>query len=1207
MERASRIAEDWHSSARVTVAGSVPPLPQPAKDLGAAPVGARLDRVLLLLDPSPAQTQALEAELAAQQDASSPEYHHWLTSSAFADAYANTAADVAAVTAWLHESGLQVARPPAGRGWVEFSGTVAQVEAAFQTQIHAFDTANGIRYALAGTLSVPAALRPLIHGLVSLDGVTAAAALTTPRAMTGSVKDVAAATSLAEAGALTPQQAARWLHLDALDTASENGTGETIAIASRSDVRAADIAAFRSAFGLPAGAVKVTPNGPDPGRSGDEAAAVLAASWAGAAAPGAQILIVPAATTSATDGLDLALAGIVDGAAAHTVEVGYAACETSLSETRRAFYADLYRQAAAEGMAVIAAAGDSGASACHIAGSDAAVTSGFAVNALAATPWNTAAGAAAVSDAVSGTLAGWSPVNPGDPGYAGGGGASSEYGVPAWQPLPAEKIAQTAGKYARLVPDLALPTGLDAAASPGLAFCLSSEGAAATEADGCTLMRSGGSSAAAAVFAGVAAILAQKHGPQGNLAPRLYELSRERGIFTDVQQGNARLSCAAGSPGCDASGQIGFAATAGYDLATGLGSVDAQKLVAEWARPDATGTQPSTVSLTVTPSVANTTYNPTAMITLSSTVAPGVFGAAGTPTGTITFSDTTTGTTLGGSAASLDATGTASVTVTGGLAIGGNSVQAIYSGDSNYGANKSQVLVVTAEPSTTSLVVTPSTTTPAAGASITVTTTLTVGSPPAGTVAPSGKITLDLDGLPTATATLTSSTSGSTASFTVTIPSAGVHTLQTVYAGDTNYTASTSPAVTVTATKGATVTSLTATPSTLTAGTAETFTATIAPVNAASGATYAITGTVNFYDGTTLLGTAVVNANSASLANITLSPAVLHTITAVYSGDTSWAASTSNAITLQSVLLPDTITLAVSTGTAGPGQSITLTATVTPVGIPATNVEQNPTGNVIFYDGTTVLGTVALSASLNFSSTATLITGALPGGQNVLTAVYVGDLYYAPGTSNPVTIDVQDFTLTVSPTNPGTNLNIPKGSAGTASYVITGLGGFANQIQIVCAVPTQDDMTCQASPQQVTPPATVTFTVQTFAAGGGTTTTTASRGKTPLWPRAAGGAALAVLFFFVLPVGRGTRKRLAEAAGERVTSAVLLALLLLGVGGAGIGCSSTTTVPQSTGTPLGVATLKITASAYIDNTVVSHSVFLTVNVLPPGSTAASVH
>ena len=221
----------------------------------------------------------------------------------------------------------------------------------------------------------------------------------------------------------------------------------------------------------------------------------------------------------------------------------------------------------------------------------------------------------------------------------------------------------------------------------------------------------------------------------------------------------------------------------------------------------------------------------------------------------------------------------------------------------------------------------------------------------------------------------------------------------------------------------------------------------------------------------------------------------------------------------------------------------------------------------------------------------------------MLTAVYVGDLYYAPGTSNPVTIDVQDFSITPSPSNPPTNLTIVKGSSGSASFVVTGLGGFNNQIQVVCAVPTQDDMTCTASPQQVTPTGTVTFTVQTYAAGG--TTTSARRGPGQVWPRAAGEAALAVLVFFVLPLGRRARIFASKECVHRARRWMTLLLLLAGAAAAGIGCSGSVQLAQNGGTPLGVATSTVTAGSYVNNTVVSHSVYLTVNVVAPG-TASSV-
>ena len=758
----SRLSGDWRSVSRVAVATANPVLPQVSSVLGPAPSQSQLDRVLLLLEPSAAQKQALDAELANQQNPKSADYHHWLTPSQFADTYANTASDLAAIVSWLESEGFEVAALPAGRGWIEFSGTVAQLEQAFQTRVSSVSAPGGVRLVLADSVSVPAALGPLIHGLVSLDGVVAQPAITTTQPLTVPAAELRAVTSARGAEAVTPQLANQLLHLDGLQSA---GAGEIIAIAARSNLQAQDVAAFRTAFGLPASSLRVMPDGPDPGRNSDEAEALISASWAGVAAPGAQIALVPAATTSATDGLDLSLAAIVDQALGHTVAVGFSACEASLSEAHQAFYAALYRQAAAEGLAVIAASGDSGASACHATASEAAVTSGYGVNALASTPWNTAVGSAAFADAGSNSgapaLAGWSPRNPADPAYAGGGGKSALYAVPAWQPLPANDPVETSGHHTRLLPDIALPTALDSGLNHGLVFCMS----AAEVSSGCNAMRGGGSAAAAALFAGVAAIIAQKNGPQGNLAPTLYELSRQAGVFEDVQQGNARLACAPGSPECDASGQIGFDAAAGYDLATGLGSIDAQNLVNNWAKAAATGTGTTSVVLTVTPAAQNNTYNPSAQITFSASVSS--LTAGSTPTGTVTFSDATQGSTIivGGSAVTLDSSGKASVTVNSGLPIGGNNVTAQYSGDANYAPSQSTppFVVTISKSQTTPAISAPATV--AAGASFSVTVTITAGTPPPGSLPPSGSVIMAVDGVQAATATLTTTAGVTSATF----------------------------------------------------------------------------------------------------------------------------------------------------------------------------------------------------------------------------------------------------------------------------------------------------------------------------------------------------------------------------------------------------------------------------------------------------------
>ncbi len=294
--------------------------------------------------------------------------------------------------------------------------------------------------------------------------------------------------------------------------------------------------------------------------------------------------------------------------------------------------------------------------------------------------------------------------------------------------------------------------------------------------------------------------------------------------------------------------------------------------------------------------------------------------------------------------------------------------------------------------------------------------------------------------------------------------------------------------------------------------------------------------------------------------------------------------------------LPVTVTLAANNVAVSQGTAIILTATVTPTSaLPATG-EQNPTGSVVFYIGVTVIGQSTLSPlPVHNASTATLTVQSLPAGQDSVTAYYAGDTVFSSGTSNPLTLSVQAFTIAPAAGNPATNLDIVQGGSGSESFVVTGIGGYNAQVQVVCSVALQDDMTCTPSPQQVTPTATVTFAVQTFTTGG-PLYAAALRPKqpNPLWPNAVGGGSLAALVFFLLPFGRRARTLL----HQHTRRFLVLLLLLAGLVGAGIGCNSTAVLAPY-GTPLGVATLKVTATANVDNAVTSQSVYFTVNVLKP--------
>jgi Pro-kumamolisin, activation domain len=1005
---APQITGDWRDSAPVALAQSKPPAS--AATTLAAPPNLALSRMLLLLVPDPAQQQALTAELSSQQDLSSPQYHRWLTPRQFAQTYGNNSSDVAAVAAWLESEGFTLAPLPAGRGWIEFSGTVAQVEQAFATRVGLISSPQGARAVLIAGISIPAALAPVIAGLVSLDGVVSAPALVPPQPLTVSAADLAVVTSPSSAAALTPRVAAQLLDLAPLTFEGVDGAGQTIAIAARSNVNIADVAAFRAAFGLPASPLMVLPDGADPGLTDSQAEATLAASWAGATAPGAQVLLVPAATTEATDGVDLSLAAIVDQDfsnvdRASVIAIGYSSCEAALSSAHQAFYAALYRQAAAEGISVIAAAGDSGAAACTPAGGSAPVSTGYGVNALASTPWNTAAGVAgygsgSLSNGDS-ALAAWSPANPADPAYAGGGGSSIVYARPAWQPLAQHVDPELAAGQNRQLPDLALPTAIDSASSPGLAFCLSSPTISSSASTGCTLVRSGGSGMAAAIFAGVAALVDQKAGAQGNLAPRLYAASgaaASSGVFLDVDQGTSQLACQPGSSSCSASDEIGFVAGPGYDLATGLGVPGVEKLVNALASPAVTPITP-TVSLTVSPVEAGNAYNPSAIVTFTATVVDPT--AAGIPTGTVAIYDS----------ANSDA--------------------------------------------------------------LTPTTTLISNG---------------------------SAATGSSATFNVELSSLFSY--------------------------------------------------------AHLPATGAYSLGVSFTDPT---GT-YANCQCGNLLIVTSAPS------------------------------PTILTLASSNNSPVLGSTITITVTagVSAAGPPAGSVP--PTGPVTLY----VNGAAAATANFSTAGGVTSATFSVTVNSTIesFQATYPGDANYISATSNLVTLPVEGFMLAPAPSNPPANLDIVLGGAGSEAFVVTGVGGYSAQVQVVCAVASQDDMTCTPNPQQVTPTGTVTFVVQSFVNGGPEYASRKRQTTHLLWPRAAGGAALACLAFFLLPPRSRSRQSL--RLGQR--RALLLLLLLIGVAASGIGCSSGTL--STLGTPLGVATLKVTATAYVDNTAVSQSVYFTVNVQP---------
>jgi len=164
------------------------------------------------------------------------------------------------------------------------------------------------------------------------------------------------------------------------------------------------------------------------------------------------------------------------------------------------------------------------------------------------------------------------------------------------------------------------------------------------------------------------------------------------------------------------------------------------------------------------------------------------------------------------------------------------------------------------------------------------------------------------------------------------------------------------------------------------------------------------TGTVNFFDNGTPLGTGNVSNGVATFSSSAL-PVGNNVITAVYSGDSNFLGSASNMLS-QVVRAATTIALVSSINPSVQDKSVTFTATVS-------SSAATRTGTVQFMDGTAALATVTLK-----SGTAKLTTSQLPPGPNPITAVYSGDTNNSANTSGTVNQLVQaptTITLTSSP------------------------------------------------------------------------------------------------------------------------------------------------------------------------------------------------
>ena len=394
----------------------------------------------------------------------------------------------------------------------------------------------------------------------------------------------------------------------------------------------------------------------------------------------------------------------------------------------------------------------------------------------------------------------------------------------------------------------------------------------------------------------------------------------------------------------------------------------------------------ATSTTTITDTTSSSTFGTT--VTFTATVT----GIGATPTGTVTFTDNS----VSLATASLSggvATYTGSATL---LAVGTDTVVAVYSGDTNFNSSTSATLNQTVSKANATTTVSNTSNPSVFGQSVNL--TATVSSSTSGT--PTGTVTFSDGGTSIGTAALSTGVAILAKSF----GSVATHTITATYAGDTNFNASpVSGNFSQTVNQANSTTTVTDTATSMVFGQSVTLTATVTATSPGSGT--ATGGIVTFLDGSTSIGTSLLTAGTASLVT-SFTSVTTHTIKAFYAGDTNFLASPTSAGLNQTVSKASTTTVTSTTPSASvTGQSVTWTVTVS-VSSPGAGT---PTGTVTFRDNGTSVGTGLLNGTTaTFTNTFTSAT------TQTLSAIYSGDNNFLTSTAATVTQMVNQASTTAT-------------------------------------------------------------------------------------------------------------------------------------------------------------------------------------------------
>lgn len=502
--------------------------------LGATDPNTTIDFTLVLRLPGQAHLTHFLNEVT---DPGAPNYRHFIGAAAFGERFGVSRSVLNQAIAQLAQDGVQVTATYPQRTALDVRATARTIDRVFDVRL--MDWRGAGRQVFHGPLggaTVPEDLGRAVSAVAGLDGNVF-------------VTDDAAAIQ-----GLTPASARSVYEIDPLLTQNVTGQGESIAVVEFAKFDQSDLDAFDQQFNLP----DVTPHdvAVNGGASDDNPSSVAEANLdlevAHEIAPGAELLDynAPQATSSGADTFGAVLDQITADGQAPVVSDSWGSCE---ADTPRA---DIQRDeqaleaAAARGISVFVAAGDTGAYTCQQATD---TNHRLSVSWPSSSPFAVSVGGTSLSVTTTGAYAGETAWDDTLEQAGGGGGLSVDYNRPAWQVGPG--VANRFSTGMRQLPDVA------AAADPWSGWDVYTGGAVSV---------AGGTSAATPFWAASMALIAEyagHHGarPLGFVDPMLYAIAarpQRAAAFHDIAIGANRY----------------YPASPGWDFATGLGSPDVANL-----------------------------------------------------------------------------------------------------------------------------------------------------------------------------------------------------------------------------------------------------------------------------------------------------------------------------------------------------------------------------------------------------------------------------------------------------------------------------------------------------------------------------------------------------------------------------------------------------------------------------------------------------